>query len=263
MEDKCCCSKESTAGIPIVRIMAKLDALLAKDDVIEAERVLEYWEGEARALKDKRGLLEILSEQIGFYRSNGDEQKGLRAVREALSLLECQGGMDGVANATIYLNCATTLKAFGKVDEALPYYEQVRKIYESSLEKDDFRLAGFYNNYATALAEILKFEEARECYFKAIEVLKAEGGAPEIAVTYANLAQLAYDEAAAIGKDSDEEVEKMLNLAYECLDDKTLARDGNYASTCRKCASAFEFFGYFLQKQELEERAQSIFDSNK
>ena len=85
MQDRCCCSKESTGSIPIMRIIDKLDALYAKNDMAEAGRVLEYWEKEARALNDRRGLSEILSEEIGYYRSTGDKQKGLRAVDDALN----------------------------------------------------------------------------------------------------------------------------------------------------------------------------------
>lgn len=268
-----------------MRIIDKLDALFAKNDMAEAGRLLEYWEGEARALNDRRGLSEILSEEIGYYRSMGNAEKGLRAVDDALNLLNCIDVGDSIANATIYLNCATTMKAFGKVNEALPYYDRAREVYERLLPKDDYRLAGFYNNYATAMGELKRYAEARENYGKAIDLLKSKGGFCELAVSYVNLAQLVYDEAQISGaecgdelynsgaecsdelynngEECDEEVEKLLDLAYECLDDKSIERNGNYANTCRKCATAFEFFGYFIQKQELEQRAQAIYDSSK
>ncbi|MCM1306054.1 MAG: tetratricopeptide repeat protein [Bacteroides sp.] len=262
MQERCCCSKEATGTIPIMRIIDKLDSLLAKNDVEEAGRLLEYWEGEARALNDRRGLCEILSEEIGYYRSTGNSQKGLRAVDDALNLLNCIDVGDSVANATIYLNCATTMKAFGKVSEALPYYERARETYERLLPSDDFRLAGFYNNYATAMGELKRFDEARENYRKAIEILKKKGGFCELAISYVNLAQLAYDEAQERGTEYDDEAESLLDLAYKCLDDEGIERNGSYANTCRKCATAFEFFGYFMQKQELEARAQEIYKSN-
>jgi len=243
-----------------MRIIDKLDALFAKNDTAEAERVLEYWEGEARALGDKRGLCEILSEEIGFYRTSGDSVKGLRAVDEALTILDCTDVGDSVANATIYLNCATTMKAFGKVNESLPYYAKAREVYERLLPSDDFRLAGFYNNYATAMCELGRFAEGRENYNKAINLLKAKGGFGELAVSYVNLAQLVYDEAQINGNDCDDEIEELLDKAYDCLNDDKLERDGHYANVCRKCAPAFGFFGYFMQKRELEERAQAIFD---
>lgn len=259
-EQRCCCSKESTGTVPIMRIIDRLDSLYAKNDMEEAGRLLKYWEGEARALNDSRGLSEILSEEIGYYRTMGDSEKGLRAVDDALTLLNCVDVSDSVAYATIYLNCATTMKAFGKVNEALPYYDKAREVYEKLLKKDDFRLAGFYNNYATAMNELKRFDEAYENYNKAVSILKQNGVLGELAVTYVNLAQLVYDRNE--GEDYEEEADKYMELAFACLDDKSLERNGAYANICRKCAPAFEFFGYFLQKADLEKRAKEIYESN-
>lgn len=263
MQEKCSCVKEPIGTIPIMRIVEKVDEMCDKDDLQGAKRVLEYWEKEARALRDTKGLLEVLSEQIGLYRKLGEKEKGLRAVDEALSILACDGTCSSVGDATIYLNCATTMKAFGKAQEAIEYYELARGIYEKALEKDDYRLAGLFNNYATALCDLHRFSEGRECYEKAIDILKAKGGFCELAVSYVNLANLVFDEAQTKGETADDEVEKLLNLAYECLDDKSLERDGNYAFVCSKCAPAFGFFGYFMQKSELESRAKQIYENNR
>ena len=261
-EKKCCCCKEPMGAIPFLRIIDKLDSLFAKNDLAEAKRLLEYWEGEARALGDTRGLCEILSEQVGFYRSSGEKEKGLKAAQEAISILDEDDNSDSVANATIYLNCATTMKAFGEVEKALPYYEKAKDVYERMLPEDDFRRAGFYNNYATAMSELSRYDEAKACYERAIEVLGKSGGYCEIAITYVNLAQLEYDRAQASGEICDDEVDRLVELAYESLNDEQIARDVDYAHTCEKCAAAFAFFGYFMYKQELESRAKSIYASH-
>ncbi len=262
-EGKCCCSKEPMGSIPIMRILDKLDMLFDKNDMAEAGRLLEYWENEARALNDTRGLLEILSEQVGYYRSMEDEEKGLRAVNEALGLLNCTDSGDSVANATIYLNCATTMKAFGKAAEAMEYYEKAKDVYERLLPDDDFRLAGLYNNYASALSDVGgKNDEARDMYIKAIAVLKKKGGYSELAVTYVNYALLVYDTEPGNYEVNENMIEGFLELAYECLNDESIPRDGNYARSCEKCSSVFGFFGYFLEKSELEERVKKIYEAN-
>ena len=145
-----------------MRIIDKIDNMFEKDDLQGARRVLEYWEQEAKALGDTKGLLEILSEQIGLYRKLGEKEKGLEAVDEALAILACKGGAESVNDATIYLNCATTMKAFSMADEAIKYYEIAKQRYETSLPKDDYRLAGLYNNYATALCDLHRYEEGRK-----------------------------------------------------------------------------------------------------
>jgi len=257
--EKCCCSKEPQGSIPINRIIDKLDSLFDRNEMDEAGRVLSYWEGEARALNDRRGLLEILSEEIGYFRKVGNAEKGLAAVNEALSLLNCVDACSSVAYATIYLNCATTMKAFGKAEEALPYYDKAKEIYERLLSADDYRLAGLYNNYATALCDLKRFAEGRENYGKAIALLKAKGGTPELAVSYVNLAELAYREAQETGGDYEDETDELMTLAFECLDSDDMTRDGNYAFVCSKCAPSFGFFGFFIQKAELEKRARDIY----
>lgn len=262
MQEKCSCSKEPIGTIPIMRVIDKIDEMFEKDDLQGARRVLEYWEQEAKALGDTKGLLEILSEQIGLYRKLGEREKGLEAVDEALAILACKGGAESVNDATIYLNCATTMKAFSRADEAIKYYEIAKQRYETSLPKDDYRLAGLYNNYATALCDLHRYEEGRKCYEKAIEVLKNKGGFCEVAVSYVNLAHLVYDEAQSKGEECDDEIEALLDKAYKHLDDASLTHDGNYAFVCSKCAPAFGFFGYFMQKEELENRAKQIYENN-
>lgn len=246
--------------IPIGRIIDKLDILFSHNQMDEVGEVLRYWEKEARTLNDDKGLLEILSEEIGYYRKVGDKTRGLGAVDEALFMLDLNDNTNSVNNATIYLNCATTMKAFGKAEEALKYYEKAKETYERLLPADDFRLAGLYNNYATALKDLERYDEARENYVKAIKLLEAkEDVYGEIAVSYVNLAHLEYDAAYARGEGADEKVDECLDKAYKCLDDPNIKRDGNYAYICEKCASAYEFFGYFMQKAELEKRANEVY----
>lgn len=261
IDEKCSCVKESTGYIPIGRIIDKLNILFSHNQMEEAGEVLRYWEKEARTLNDQKGLLEILSEEIGYYRKVADGQRGLSAVNEALSLLDCNYNESSVNNATIYLNCATTMKAFGKAEEAMPYYAKAKEMYERLLPSDDFRLAGLYNNYATALKDLERYDEARENYLKAIRLLEAkEDVYGEIAVSYVNLAHLEYDAAFKDGRDADDKVDECLERAYKCLDNPKIKRDGNYAYICEKCAPAYEFFGYFLQKAELEKRANDIYN---
>ena len=54
--------------VPVARILEKADALFDKNDYVSAGRLLENWESEAVALRDKRGELSIVSELKGFYR---------------------------------------------------------------------------------------------------------------------------------------------------------------------------------------------------
>lgn len=255
------CSKEPQGYVPIARVIDRLDELAAKNDSAGLERVLDYWEKEARTLGDERGLLVILSEEIGHYRREGDMERGLSACDDALALL-AKDGETTVANATVYLNVATTMKAFGKAQEGLKYFDIAREVYESRLDENDDRLAGLYNNYAAALADLGDFEGAKSHYIRALDILKANGNINEVAVTYVNLAKLFDDRAMESGEDMSDSVDGYIELAYKTLMSKDAVRNGPYANVCKKCADACGYHGFFLYKKDLEDVARAIYRAN-
>lgn len=245
--------------IPIGRIIGKLDSYLGQNDYDAAERHLNYWCSEADACRDMRGKLSLLNEQIGLYRKTGKEADCLRAASDALSLADSMGMEQSVTYGTTLINAATGYKAFGRAADALPLYRKARVIYEASLDGDDSRLGGLYNNMALALTELQEFREAKELYDKAISVMeKQENGELEVAITYLNLADLA---AAESGPEAGEkEIEKDLLKAEELLNTQSLPRDAYYAFVCEKCAPVFGYYGYFLTEKELCRRAREIHD---
>ncbi len=255
MPEKCeSCSKEKNDRVPILRVIEKLDLCFKSNDLAAAKRLLDYWESEARAIADQRGLLEILNEQIGLTRRLNDKAKGLAASHEAISIIESEQ-LDTVSAATILINAATTLKAFGEVTVALPYYERALEIYINN-NVSGFQLAALYNNMAAAKTEVKNFSSAQGYYLKAIEILRAENAeTPEIAVSLINLAHLYYEQFP-----EDERIAKALNAAWDILDNPKLTQNSSLAFIYSKCAPSYGFFGYFLRDNELKERAQKIYE---
>lgn len=76
----------------------------------------------------------------------------------------------------------------------------------------------------------------------------------DLAVTFINLAQL-YDGLAP----EDSNIETCLDKARSCFENDAVPRDGYYAHTCRKCASAFGYFGRFADEKELHKRADIFY----
>ena len=139
--------------------------------------------------------------------------------------------------ATVLLNAATTLKAFGHAEEGLPLYERAFAVYSRDLEKDDERLGGFYNNYGLALADLSRKEEAESAFFSALEIMEKKGkGLLEGAVTHLNLAHL-YE------LWQDEKIYPHLISAYELLLSPTIAHNGYFIFTLGKCIPSFRHFG--------------------
>ena len=251
------CSKEIQDKVPIIRVIEKLDSFFAKDDLDSALRLLTYWESEANNLGDTRGLLEILNEEIGLYRRLADKENGLKAVKSAIDIMEKEEYTNTVSAGTIYINAATTMKAFGLAEEALPYYEKAQKIY-NTLGADNYKTAALHNNMASTYAELEKSEDAEANYLKAIELLSSShDNDGEIAVSYINLAHLYAD----IDPD-DERITESLEKAWEYLQSPHITHDGNYAFICSKCAPAYGYFGYFLREKELSSEAERIYGRN-
>lgn len=252
--------KDAPKGrVPVDRIIAKLDAFFEKNDLEGAKKHLLYWRSEAKELGDKEGELSLVSEQIGLYRKTEEERDALEAVHRGIELVDSLTLSDTKSGATIYLNCATTMKAFGRAKEAIPYYEKATKVYERDLEKSDRRLAGLYNNRALAYADLGEIERAEKDYLAAIEVLeKTDGNENELAVTYVNYAHLCErDEKKSVFFPFE-----LLDKAYALLTAEGVKKNGNHAMTCQKCAPSFAHFGMKEEAAFLKNRAKEIYERN-
>ena len=244
--------------ISIDRILEKLDEHLHKNDYESAERHLRYWLSEAVTNRDARTELTIRNELMGLYRKLGRRDEALECVDAALETVERMGISHQVGAATTLLNAATVYKAFGKADLALPLFERARSVYESELEPHDSRLGGLYNNMALALVDLGRYREADTLYRTAISVMqRAEGGALEVAITYLNMASAAEAEH---GLEAAGEVISDYATRAEELLESYPKRDGYYAFVCEKCASVFDYYGYFFYAKELKRRAKEIYD---
>lgn len=255
--EKCTgCSKEQQDKVPILRVISKLDDLFSRNDLSGASRLLAYWAAEADMLGDKRGKLEILNEQIGLYRRTGERDKALKAVDDALGIIAQEELQCGISTGTIYVNIATTLKAFGKAQDGMVYYHKAEELYDSHADVSRFKKAALNNNMASAYAEIGDGETAEKHYQKAIELLSDDREFyGEISVSYVNLAHLYEDM-----ERSRTTVLDMMERAWDYLNKDGIQRDGNYAFICSKCAPSFAYFGFAQRAAQLESEAKRIYE---
>ena len=257
------CRPEASEPTPVDlrRCLARLDEDLARRDYAAAERHLDYWQQEAAAGRDWRGLLSIENERMGLFRKMGLRERAMEVLQSAGELIFRAGLEDTVTAATTLLNMGTVLKHFGEPEQALPYYQEARTLYEKLLPPEDCRLAGLYNNLALVLVDLGRYAEARELYGKALALMERQpNGALELAVTELNLAELAEAEYGLL--EAETEIETRLDRARTLLDGPTLPRDGYYAFVCEKCAPCFDYYGRFADAAELRERSEKIYAGN-
>lgn len=243
------------------RILKKLDEYLGKNDYISAQRHLEYWLMESEHSGNDRNALLVTNELMGLNRKLGEREKALKYADSALKLIEKMDIGDNIGAATSYINVATVYKAFDMAERSIPLFERALEIYSSSIDPADTRFGGLYNNMALALTDLCLFDRAREYYQRAIDTMQqSDGNQPEIAITYLNLASLAEAESGL--EAGEQEITALLERARELLNVSACRTDGDYAFVCEKCAPVFGYYGYFVYKNELSERARKIYEGS-
>lgn len=247
---------EPQGRIPLPEIIAECDRLFNANDPVQLGEHLRYWRQRAQELGDESGELSILSELMGHYRMQRDEERALSAVRDGLELMKRLDVYGTAGGGTVLINAATALQSFGYFSEALRYYAEAFRCYNVSLDPMDMRFAGLLNNMAAAYDANGESAHARAYYQKALKILEHHGNRMDMAVTFVNLAQL-YDRQ----DENDCRVTEMLNRAMECFDHPDAVHDGYYAHTCCKCASAFGLFGREDDEDELKRRAAFIYEN--
>ena len=264
--EPCCCfdsrlytglpdAEPCAEGIDVPAAIAELDALYDAGREREAGAYLERRRDEARAVGDWRGELSMISELLGYHRRDGDREKALAAVNEALDLIRIHRLGSTVSGATVLLNAATPLKAFGMAKASVPLFEHVSRVYGSSLDPGDYRFGGLFNNMALSYADVGDYSRAEQHFQLALRsIARCRDPENELAVTWCNLAEL-YDRQ----DPEDPRIGQCMERAWELLNAPSLPRDGYHAFTISKCAPCFDYFGYFLYSKELRERAERIY----
>ena len=241
--------------IQIDKIIGELDSFFAINDMEGAGLHLEKWEKIAREANDLHAEITIQSEMMGYYRKVQNRVRGLHSVERGIYLVrEC--GLDNtVSGATVILNGATTMKAFGQAEEALPFYREAREVYERELDRKDCRLAGLYNNMALAMVDLKKFGEAERLYLSALEVLSGNTeGLLDSGVTYCNMAHM-YEDMGDMNN-----AEKSMGEALLAICDTEIADSPYKAYVFSKCAPSFTHFGDSDSAAYLMSVSEEIYD---
>lgn len=248
--------------IPVSRIIDKLDHLLDQNNYHEAERLLLYWEQEAKALKDQKGQLTITNELVGLYRKLGNKDKVLIYTNICLELLTSLDLGVTFSVATTYLNIGTAYKFLNENEKALTYYRLVENMYTKTLPSNDYNWAGLYNNMGIAMMSLKHYDEALRVFNQALAILDDKPHHKiDQAITYLNIADLYELKLGLI--DGSNLIDKAINEALKILNDQNITRDGYYAFVCEKCETVLRYYGYFSDASEIKERAQNIYERNR
>lgn len=170
-----------------------LDAIFeAHEGATKAEPYLLQAMDDAENAGDDAGLLTVLNETMGFYRSQGRHEDNQWIVQRSIELA-LRMRLEGTeAWTTTLINAATSMRAAGRYDQAEDLYHQAIDSAKTTLSPTDRRTAALHNNLSMLYSETGRPEQALHELEAALRVLEAASVDPsndiDIAATHTNIA---------------------------------------------------------------------------
>mgnify|MGYP003075493163 FL=1 len=209
----------------IDEILKKLDGLFADEKLEEVEQFLLSCMRQAKAGDEYGIYISVGNELIGFYRSISRYEEAFAVAEDVLLLME-ELQLEGTVHfATTLLNTATAYRAAGRYEEALGDYRRALEIYQRDLPKDDYRLAGLYNNISILLEKLDENEKSALFLQKAIQIVEKQPGSRlELATSRTNLALI------QLKLNRLEEAKKLLDAACRAFEEDGGITDAHYSA---------------------------------
>lgn len=181
------------------RFLQGLDAIFARHAAAsEAAPYLEQAMSDAENAEDDAGLLTVLNETMGFYRSQGWHDKNQWIVQRTIELALRMGLEGSETWATTLINCATAMRAAKQYDQAEDLYTQALHCAEQVFSPDDRRIAALHNNLSMLYQETGKAEASEHELREAMRILREASDNPstdiDLASSCTNLALTLLDE---------------------------------------------------------------------
>lgn len=223
-------------------VIVGLDKLFAEKKMNEVEPYLNENLSKAKEEKDYGAVLSILNEQIGYYRSISRKKESLKAFEEAKECIKTMKLQGTEHEATTLLNGATALRAAGKYQEAMSEYVHVEEIYKNTINSNDYRFAGLYNNMSLLYSALEQYGEAGEKLQQALSVLQTlKHSEIEQAITYTNIALNCSK------LSQKEEMDTALNTALKLFEEYADNKDAHYAAALSGLAAAYFEMGDLIK----------------
>lgn len=188
-------AEQSSTSFDTQQFLNGLDAIFDRHAAsTEAGPYLEQAMVDAENAGDEAGLLTVLNETMGFYRSQGRHKDNQWIVQRALELAARMGLTTGTSEAwaTTLINCATAMRAAKQYDQAKDLYHQAQDVCRHSLAPTDRRLAALHNNLSMLYSETNRPDKAELELREALRIIEASSVNPDedidVASSHTNLA---------------------------------------------------------------------------
>ncbi|KAA8818084.1 hypothetical protein CSQ85_09530 [Bifidobacterium rousetti] len=197
---------EQPATFDTQEFLKGLDAIFeAHDAASKAGPYLQQAMVDAENAGDDAGLLTVLNETMGFYRSQGRHEENQWIVQRAIELALRMGLEGSEAWATTLINCATAMRAAKHYDQAEDLYKQALACAEKNFDPKDRRLAALHNNLSMLYSETDRIHQAELELREALRVIESSSVNPDadidVASSHTNLALVLLQEDKLEGAD--------------------------------------------------------------
>ena len=228
----------------------------------EAEPYLQQALVDAENAGDDAGLLTVLNETIGFYRSQGRHQENMWMIQRAIELASRMRIEGSDAWTTTLINAATGLRAAKKYDQAEDLYRQALASAAKTLGPKDRRLAALHNNLSMLYSETDRPDQAEQELRQAMDILENSSTDPsrdlDLASTHTNLALLLMQR-----NDNPQALQEAWDQARTALDiyrTGHLENSAHYASALAGFAQVCYMTGRFRQSADTYSKALAIIE---
>ncbi|WP_029678023.1 DUF4037 domain-containing protein [Bifidobacterium sp. 7101] len=228
----------------------------------EAEPYLQQALVDAENAGDDAGLLTVLNETIGFYRSQGRHQENMWMIQRAIELASRMRIEGSDAWTTTLINAATGLRAAKKYDQAEDLYRQALASAAKTLGPKDRRLAALHNNLSMLYSETDRPDQAEQELRQAMGILENSSTDPsrdlDLATTHTNLALMLMQR-----NDNPQTLQEAWGQARTALDiyrTGHLENSAHYASALAGFAQVCYMTGRFSQSADTYRKALAIIE---
>ena len=228
----------------------------------QAEPYLQEALVDAENAGDDAGLLTVLNEIMGFYRSQGRHQENMWMIQRAIELATRMRIEGSEAWTTTLINAATGLRAAKKYDQAEDLYRQALASAAKTLGPKDRRLAALHNNLSMLYSETDRPDQAEQELRQAMDILENSSTDPsrdlDLASTHTNLALLLMQR-----KDNPQALREAWDQARTALDiyrTGHLENSAHYASALAGFAQVCYMTGRFSQSADTYRKALAIIE---
>ncbi|NEG89679.1 DUF4037 domain-containing protein [Bifidobacterium aerophilum] len=241
------------------KFLAGLDAIFdAHEASTKAGPYLEQAAVDAENAGDDAGLLTVLNETMGFYRSQGKHKENQWIIQRALELAAKMGIEGTDAWTTTLINAATGQRAAGNYDQAEDLYHMALDSAARTLSPTDRRLAALHNNLSMVYSETNRNDKAESELREALRIL--EQSSPDasadldVASTNTNLALV------LLAEKNLAEADRHATHALEIYRTGHLEHSAHYASALAGAAQVRFAAGDYAASTELYRRSLAVID---